>query len=62
MAKFILETGYMSRLIIHQMDNMGLIGHNKQFLWAGVGALCSMHDLTLLQSCPIFNAFKQGKC
>ena len=39
---------------------MWLIGHNKRFLWAGVGAPGSMHDSTLLQSCPIFNAFEQG--
>ena len=40
---------------------MGLIGHNKRFLWAGVGAPGSMHDSTLLQSCPIFHAFEEGE-
>ena len=40
---------------------MGLIGHNKRFLWAGVGAAGSMHDSTLLQSCPIFHAFEEGE-
>ena len=44
----------------YSVTNMGLIGHNKRFLWAGVGAPGSMHDSTLLQSCPIFNAFEQG--
>ena len=45
----------------YSVTNMGLIGHNKRFLWAGVGAPGSMHDSTLLQSRPIFHAFEEGE-
>ena len=38
----------------YSVTNMGLMGHNKRFLWAGVGAPGSTHDYTLLQSCPVF--------
>ena len=41
---------------------MGLIASNKRFLWAGVGAPGSMHDLTLFQSTDIFNAIETGHC
>ena len=37
----------------YSVTNMGLIGANKRFLWAGVGAPGSMHDSTLLQSSDI---------
>lgn len=42
--------------------NMGLIGSNKRFLWAGVGAPGSMHDLTLLQCSDIFNEIEACHC
>jgi len=41
---------------------MGLIGANKRFLWAGVGAPGSMYDSTLLQSSDIFNEIEAGHC
>lgn len=39
---------------------MGLIGANKRFLWAGVGAPGSVHDSTLLQSSPLFSEIERG--
>ena len=39
---------------------MGLVGANKRFLWAGVGAPGSVHDSTLLKSSPIFNEIESG--
>ena len=39
---------------------MGLVGANKRFLLAGVGAPESVHDSTLLQSSSIFNEIESG--
>ena len=44
----------------YSVTNMGLIGCNKRFLWAGVGAPGAMHDSTILQSSDIFNAIEAG--
>ena len=44
----------------YSITNMGLIGANKRFLWAGVGAPGSVHDSTLLQSSPIFTEIESG--
>jgi hypothetical protein len=44
----------------YSITNMGLVGANKRFLWAGVGAPGSMHDSTLLQSSPIFSEIERG--
>ena len=33
----------------YTMTNLGLVGYNKRFLYAGVGAPGSTHDATLLR-------------
>lgn len=45
----------------YSVTNMGLIGANKRFLWAGVGASGSVHDSTLLQSSPLFSEIERGR-
>lgn len=42
------------------MTNMELIGHNKRFWWAEVGALGSTHDSRLLRSCGIYSEIEAG--
>ena len=37
------------------MTNMGFVGYNKRFLYAGVGAPGSTHDARLLKSSSIIN-------
>lgn len=44
----------------YSVTNMGLVGANKRFLWAGVGVPGSVHDSTLLQSSPIFSEIESG--
>ena len=44
------------------MTNMGFIGANKHFLWAGVRPPGSVHNSTLLQSSGIFRLIKCGHC
>ena len=44
----------------YSVTNKGLIAANKRFLWAGVGAPCSVQDCTLLQSSPIFHEIESG--
>ena len=46
----------------YSVTNMGFIGANKRFLWAGVGAPGSVHDSTLLQSSEIFRSIESGHC
>ena len=46
----------------YSVTNMGFIGANKRFLWAGVGAPGSVHDSTLLQSSDIFRSIESGHC
>ena len=43
----------------YSITNMGLVGANKRFLWAGVGAPGSVHDSTL-KSSSIFNEIESG--
>ena len=45
----------------YSVTNMGFVGANKRFLWAGVGAPGSVHDSTLLQSSPIFTDIESGR-
>ena len=45
----------------NSVTNMGFVGANKRFLWAGVGAPGSVHDSTLLQSSPIFTDIESGQ-
>lgn len=44
----------------YSVTNMGLIGHNKRFLWAAVGAPGSTHDSRLLKSCAIYDKIEEG--
>ena len=44
----------------YSITNMGLVGANKRFLCAGVGAPGSVHDSTLFQSSSIFNEIESG--
>ena len=46
----------------YYVTNMGFIGANKRFLWAGVGAPGSGHNSTLLQSSDIFRSIEAGHC
>ena len=44
----------------YSVTNMALIGHNKRFLWAAVGAPGSTHDSRLLRSCDIYDRIEEG--
>lgn len=44
----------------YSVTNMGFIGHNKRFMWAGVGAPGSTHDSRLLRSCNIYSEIEDG--
>ena len=42
------------------MINLGLVGYNKRFLYAAVGAPGSTHDARLLKQSPIFHKILKG--
>ena len=44
----------------YSVTNMGFVGANKRFLWAGVCGHGSVHNSTLLQSSPIFTDIESG--
>ena len=44
----------------YSVTNMALIGHNKRFMFAAVGAPGSTHDSRLLKSCDIFSEIENG--
>jgi hypothetical protein len=44
----------------YTVTNMALIGHNKRFMFAAVGAPGSTHDSRLLKSCDIFSEIENG--
>ena len=53
---------FFSRKKRFSLTNMGFIGANKRFLWAGEEAPGSVHDSTLLQSLDIFRLIESGHC
>ena len=42
------------------MTNMGLVGYNKRFLYAGIGAPGSTHDARLLRNTSIYEDMING--
>ena len=46
----------------YTMTNLGLVGYNKRFLYAGVGAPGSTHDATLLRKSSIYREILDGGC
>ena len=54
------EKKYYSFKKRYSVSNMGFIGHNKRFLWAGVGAPGSTHDSWLLRNCDIYAQIEDG--
>ena len=42
------------------MTNLGLVGYNKRFLYASVGAPGSTHDTRLLKESSIFHQILKG--
>ena len=44
----------------YSITNMALVGHNKRFMFAAVGAPGSTHDSRLLRSCDIYSEIENG--
>lgn len=44
----------------YSVTNMALIGYNKRFMFAAVGAPGSTHDSRLLRSCNIYSEIEKG--
>lgn len=44
----------------YSVTNMGIIGYNKRFMWAAVGAPGSTHDSNRLRSCGIYSDIESG--
>ena len=42
------------------MTNLGLVGYNKRFLYAAVGAPGSTHDARLLKESSVFHKILKG--
>jgi hypothetical protein len=44
----------------YSVSNMGFIGYNKRFMYAGVGAPGSTRDSRLLQNCDVYSKIEEG--